>query len=506
MNSGHTEHYVIEKFDGTDFGIWKFRLTLFLRQKGLEDIAKGTTVKPTDEARLTEWIKKDLQAQTVISQSVDKTVVIHLMECKTAAEMINYLESIYEVKSETSIMVLLDKWSKYEMNPQDSMSTHISKVRYLAGQLKQVGENLSEISICMKMLYSLPDAYESAKSSWYTMPTERQTVAELSKYLMVEDARKNKMESKESVALLGKTSKKFKTSEHGNSTKNESNKPLSIQEKKRKYPCKICKRKGHWANECRYKNERQTGNNGTVAFTTVTYSLFKGEANNPDLWIADSGAGQHISFRSDWMEDYVYLPEKSVGVKGIGGKVEYAVGRGTVRMISQIGDRKINVDISNVLHVPATKVNVFSVKQAVARADVTVLFNRVKQCVIVDQEGNELVHGFHIQDDVYGLKLKRPETAAFISKSSRSHSKPTIQKWHERLGHVGKECLRNMAKNGSVIGLEFVDKEEFCEPCAIAKNPRDSFKLSKNSHSSKPCDLFTMDLCSSSPSVSLAKY
>ena len=75
----------------------------------------------------------------------------------------------------------------------------------------------------MKLLYSLPDSYESAKNSWYTMPTERQTVAELSKYLMVEEARNDKPEAKESMELFGKSSGKSKFSKpSGSGGKNES--------------------------------------------------------------------------------------------------------------------------------------------------------------------------------------------------------------------------------------------------------------------------------------------
>ena len=61
-----------------------------------------------------------------------------------------------------------------------------------------------------------------------------------------------------------------------------------------------------------------------------------------------------------------------------------------------------------------------------------------------------------------------------------------------------------MKKNECVIGLDFTEDDEFCKGCALAKVPKSTFKLSKNTHSSKPGDLFTMDLCSSSLSVSLS--
>ena len=133
-----------------------------------------------------------------------------------------------------------------------------------------------------------------------------------------------------------------------------------MQERKKRFLCRICKKKDHWANECRNKNVAQSKGIDAVAYTVVTYNTVNHKNSDEDLWIADSGAGHHITYRSDWMDDYEYLPTQPIGVREISGGIEYAVGRGTVEMISQIGNEQIEIDISNVLHVPTIGVNMFS--------------------------------------------------------------------------------------------------------------------------------------------------
>ena len=93
--TNNSENYVIEKFDGSDFALW------------INDITKGVIPKPKDGTELKAWTNKDVQAQRIISQSVDKTVLIHLLECEDSAAMINHLESIYEIKSDTSLTLSL---------------------------------------------------------------------------------------------------------------------------------------------------------------------------------------------------------------------------------------------------------------------------------------------------------------------------------------------------------------------------------------------------------------
>ena len=60
-----------------------------------------------------------------------------------------------------------------------------------------------------------------------------------------------------------------------------------------------------------------------------------------------------------------------------------------------------------------------------------------------------------------------------------------------------------MLKKNVVNGMTFIEDNKFCTGCALSKTTRDSFKLSTSQRSRKLGELIYMDLCSSSPSVSI---
>ena len=122
--------------------------------------------------------------------------------------------------------------------------------------------------------------------------------------------------------------------------------------------------------------------------------------------------------------------------------------------------------------------------------------------IILRPNNEPIIIGKIWSNDLVSLEL-----ATCDSQSYGFLSKPTLQTWHERLGHVNTSKLFEMKKNKSVIGLDFTDEVDFCKGCALSKVTKSSFKTS-NTQTKEPGDLVFMDMCSASPSTSLggAKY
>ena len=70
------------------------------------------------------------------------------------------------------------------------MAVHISKVRNMGSQLKLYGEKQSDSSILSKILYSLPEEYETSKSTFYALPNTEKTIKGLADFLIAEESRK----------------------------------------------------------------------------------------------------------------------------------------------------------------------------------------------------------------------------------------------------------------------------------------------------------------------------
>ena len=90
-------------------------------------------------------------------------------------------------------------------------------------------------------------------------------------------------------------------------------------------------------------------------------------------------------------------------------------------------------------------------------------------------------------------------------------SKPTAERWHRRLGHLGYDNLINL--KGMADGISVTDaqlklqQQLVCEPCVEAKQHRDPFPVSKQSNK-RTLELIHMDVCGplQVPSTGSAKY
>ena len=69
--------------------------------------------------------------------------------------------------------------------------------------------------------------------------------------------------------------------------------------------------------------------------------------------------------------------------------------------------------------------------------------------------------------------------------------------WHERLGHVGKRAIRELAEKGLVSGVSGTDKSDvFYEPCQMGKSHRLPFnKKLERDKKIKPGEKMHSDVC-----------
>ena len=75
------------------------------------------------------------------------------------------------------------------MKPGDSVSQHIAKVENMARELKNVDEEVSDITIIAKILGSLPAKYNTFVTAWNSVEAANQTMFNLTQGLIKEEMR-----------------------------------------------------------------------------------------------------------------------------------------------------------------------------------------------------------------------------------------------------------------------------------------------------------------------------
>ena len=139
----------------------------------------------------------------------------------------------------------------------------------------------------VRIISSLPPRYQNFKTVWYNIKEGRTIENLMAKLQLEEDQLKKGSDGEVTEAVFNvKTDHK-----------------MSIAERKRTSKCNYCHKLGHWERECRIKkkqpnkskNSEKEGNE--VAFSALTSDVVSGPYT--DVWIADSGATEHMTSRRD---------------------------------------------------------------------------------------------------------------------------------------------------------------------------------------------------------------
>src|ERR1700755_560532 len=86
----------IEKLDGTNYHVWKFKMQLVLEDKELFGVIDGTDVKTEGSV---EWVKRDKKARVTICLALSDSILATVRSCDTALSVWEKLASIFESKS-----------------------------------------------------------------------------------------------------------------------------------------------------------------------------------------------------------------------------------------------------------------------------------------------------------------------------------------------------------------------------------------------------------------------
>ncbi|XP_024879907.1 uncharacterized protein LOC112467120, partial [Temnothorax curvispinosus] len=167
-----------------------FEITQLLIAHGLEDLIDGSRLRGerTVDAVKT-WTKDNAKAMSLISSSMEQTQLQGLITCRSAYEMWQSLVRTYEQRSASSKLLLMQRYHEYRMGLNDSVVEHVTHIKNLVSQLRDVGQQIDETDIMTKILGSLPAKYNTLVTAWDSVPLSYQLVGNLLERLIKEESR-----------------------------------------------------------------------------------------------------------------------------------------------------------------------------------------------------------------------------------------------------------------------------------------------------------------------------
>jgi hypothetical protein len=184
--------------------------------------------------------------------------------------------------------------------------------------------------------------------------------------------------------------------------------------------CQLCKKTGHTVFRC----WKHFGRNFTGEGKMVNNA--EAPRYNVDLaWYSDTGATDHFSSELDKL----VVREKYTGQKQI-----HAANGGGMK-ISHIGHSTLytplrNLSLKHVLLIPATKKNLVSIHRFTCDNHVFVEYHHFVFLVKDPHTKKVLLHG-RCRGGLYPFPSLEQSTTKYVL----STVKPSIMRWHERLGH-----------------------------------------------------------------------
>jgi len=151
-------------------------------------------IKSEDETEAAFEVKeavfnsKNVVAELIINNSIEESEIDHIMTCESAFEMWKTLQRVHEKKDPTSKLAASQAFHDYRYEIGMEISKHIANVKNLARRCKDLGDELSDISVMAKLLQGLPAKYRSVVTIWRNKSETDQKLSELCAMLEHEDA------------------------------------------------------------------------------------------------------------------------------------------------------------------------------------------------------------------------------------------------------------------------------------------------------------------------------
>ena len=478
------DNFKIPGFDGQNFGLWKRRVQVVLKTKGLGNtlLKAYRGVDDAQEVKIQKEVQ-DTKAQAILLGAMEQSVMQKVISCETAADIWERLHQVYENTSPASVGKIFEQYYSYKKDSKDDMATHISKVESLAIHLEQVGEKQSEVSIMSKLLHSLPSSYEALKEAWDSVHPTLQTRSNLIARMLSNDASSSEAtEASKDVALVVRKNDK---------TRNDAS---DRAEKMKKAKCFNCGKIGHYKRDCRSKATNADKDKGDGTASNIALVLKTGDKS--DCWVVDSGSSRHTCCRRDWFATFSSTKESlQVGNE----EWVHAVGQGSIKIRSVVGGDGEEIELKNVLYIPEMSYNLFSTGKAAERGAVTVIHKKGCQVKL----NNRVIATGGIDSET-GLCMLNVSTVAGVA--MLVSTRRTLVDWHRALGHVDPKVIAEMLANRSVDGMELVqDEVPACTRCPEGKATRAPHTVASSSAITAVGDQVDLDLVGPLPVESLGK-
>jgi hypothetical protein len=198
---------VMEKFDGGNFQLWKFKMRMMLSKHGLWKFVDGSATLPSEEVATTDYNEKEMKAFALLCEYLTDAQLAHIQYCDNVRSVWEALCDVHEAKTIGNKLFLRRRFFTIKMQEGDDMLVHINTVKALGDQLCSIEVNITDEDVYMVFLMSLHPSFDNLVTSLESMSTKDVDLPFIVARLLDEVSKRKECESSETTTLINKIHK-----------------------------------------------------------------------------------------------------------------------------------------------------------------------------------------------------------------------------------------------------------------------------------------------------------
>ena len=520
------DSYTIKKLQGNEnYKKWALEMTALLQVKELDTLITGEDYKPfipttssttplTPEQqsrfdrKLQEWKRKNSKTVGLLLLNIEDGPQQHVdgqTEAKDVWDILRNQYESYDVGTRDLSFLAVTRCSQSEFSTMQEYGDHIKKhTRILAN----MGYPLSPWQVSTSFRLGLnPDL---APYTFQLLLAAKMHGGELDVDQLIHTMVDHEKRTTHQEGIQAKAMAARKTTDNlgapPTNDRNRSRTPTRTRRDRGKGPCQHCRSIYHGDNFCYYLHPEQrpsdwrptegrehlmvhqksgsSRNSGSDdggvgvkimrAFTSRKVALSVHGERDKAWWI-DSAADVHMTYDKALFSSYKAVTNEAVQTAE--GKCMEVKGKGDVILDIIVNNSTQSIRLTNVFHIPNIQYNLLSVG-VIESKGFTLQFKKGKVSIIDLKDDALAISGTRIGTSYH---VDQPEkTTPTTRKATGSPTATSLNQWHRRLGHLGKDDVIRLAGMATGMNLSTAKEMEkqnpangiICEPCIMGKQHR----------------------------------